>query len=250
MPKKSKKEEVGISYGELQIGNEIAQELFEEGADSSNWREKAEKLISGREKSGELDLTSNQREDLLDSIELELEGMQEQSEEAEEETGEKNKTREIDKVINIGRIPEYGRSGNSVMSDIFCHIKVDKEGILHITGVIGPTRGGNARGGAGQIYNTLKEGLNEIEFASGWNADRVRGFLRVWEEWHGNNMHAGDAHQRAWGWEEDGYDRHPSEPCPIDGYKFGTSWLKVELPEYIIEILNSYPESKKTPAWV
>ena len=48
--------------------------------------------------------------------------------------------------------------------------------------------------------------------------------LRLWKRWHLNDLHAGCTHQRAMGWEREGYDKHPSEPCPKCGYKFGSAW--------------------------
>ena len=58
--------------------------------------------------------------------------------------------------------------------------------------------------------------------------------LRIWKRWHLNDMHAGCEHQRELGWEKEGYDKHPSEPCPVCGYKFGTSWNHEELPQEVI----------------
>lgn len=38
--------------------------------------------------------------------------------------------------------------------------------------------------------------------------------------------------------------------CPICGYKYGTSWIKEEVPEDIIKWLFELPETKIKPAWV
>lgn len=40
------------------------------------------------------------------------------------------------------------------------------------------------------------------------------------------------------------------KPCPVCGYKYGSSWLKEEVPEDVIAFLESLPESKITPAWI
>lgn len=49
-------------------------------------------------------------------------------------------------------------------------------------------------------------------------------------------------------------EEHPKgvlcKPCPICGYKYGTSWLYLEIPEKIIEFLKALPDSIKIPAWV
>lgn len=41
-----------------------------------------------------------------------------------------------------------------------------------------------------------------------------------------------------------------SRPCPVCGYKYGTSWKIEEVPQDVIEWLNNLPETKVTPAWV
>ena len=38
--------------------------------------------------------------------------------------------------------------------------------------------------------------------------------------------------------------------CPVCGYKYGTAWKMEEVPQDIIEWLESLPETKVTPAWV
>lgn len=50
------------------------------------------------------------------------------------------------------------------------------------------------------------------------------------------------------------YKDHPlgflGRPCPVCGYAYGTSWLKEDLPQDVIDFLESLPASKITPAWV
>ena len=50
------------------------------------------------------------------------------------------------------------------------------------------------------------------------------------------------------------YKDHPlgflGRPCPVCGYAYGTSWLKEDLPQDVIDFLNSLPETKIKPAWV
>lgn len=38
--------------------------------------------------------------------------------------------------------------------------------------------------------------------------------------------------------------------CPECGYKYGSAWLKEEVPAAVLEELRSFPESELTPAWV
>ena len=50
------------------------------------------------------------------------------------------------------------------------------------------------------------------------------------------------------------YEEHPlgfiRRPCPVCGYKYGTSWLKEEVPQEVIDWLFSLPDTKTQPAWV
>lgn len=40
------------------------------------------------------------------------------------------------------------------------------------------------------------------------------------------------------------------KPCPVCGYKYGTKGLRRELPDHVVEFLQSLPDTDKTPAWV
>ncbi len=50
------------------------------------------------------------------------------------------------------------------------------------------------------------------------------------------------------------YDENPigilCKPCPVCGYKYGTSWNKEEVPQEVIDWLFSLPNSIIEPAWV
>ncbi len=140
------------------------------------------------------------------------------------------------KIINIGKI-EHGQ--------IFCKIEIKKD-VLSISGVIGPMLSGNCKGACGQINSEIIENTGLIKFAKGWNNLKLKGFLNIWDRWHLNDLRAGCQHQRIEEWNKEMI----SEPCNVCNYKYGTKWLKEELPEYVIEYLEALPESAKTPAWV
>lgn len=40
------------------------------------------------------------------------------------------------------------------------------------------------------------------------------------------------------------------KPCPVCGYKYGTSWVTEEVPKEVIDWLFQLPDTKITPAWV
>lgn len=48
-------------------------------------------------------------------------------------------------------------------------------------------------------------------------------------------------------------DKHPlgilTKPCPVCGYKWGSSWRYEPLPEDVVEWLKNLPGTDKTPAW-
>lgn len=41
-----------------------------------------------------------------------------------------------------------------------------------------------------------------------------------------------------------------SKPCPVCGYKYGSTWLKKEVPQEVIDWLFNLPDADITPAWV
>lgn len=49
-------------------------------------------------------------------------------------------------------------------------------------------------------------------------------------------------------------DEHPDgilcKPCPVCGYKYGTSWLKEDVPEDVLQFLYNLPDTTREPAWV
>lgn len=49
-------------------------------------------------------------------------------------------------------------------------------------------------------------------------------------------------------------EEHPDgilcKPCPVCGYKYGTAWKKVEIPESVHARLTRFPDTDIKPAWV
>lgn len=82
---------------------------------------------------------------------------------------------------------------------------------------------------------------------------KVRRMAQIWEKYHLNDMQAGCKHQRAlgWGtkklaggeWEGHKYESEGgclSKPCPTCGYKYGSKWLREEIPTEIIAEIESW----------
>jgi hypothetical protein len=139
----------------------------------------------------------------------------------------------------------------------------NQSGKLSITGVEGPLANGNALGASGQII--MHEWLLKT-YADGWDADKVGKLREVWEDWHLNDMRAGTPAQMAFlkqARTEADYP-YPSFQSTYDwncsklkeaglyednGYRFGHSWLREEVPADVIGWLRALPDADKKPAW-
>jgi len=150
----------------------------------------------------------------------------------------------LNKKVRIGSARHAGWYGGKRAYDVFCRIQISDDGRLSITGVEGPKPNGIAAGSCGQI--DMHE-WNIDTYAPGWSRELEVEFRRVWKAWHLNDMRAECEHQRALGWT---YATHPSAECPECGYRLGTSWLREELPESVIEFLKALPPTDTQPAWV
>lgn len=162
------------------------------------------------------------------------------------------------KIVNPGKVA-CGKMNRQFFAEI-----TFKDGHLSIYGVIGPKSNGNAFGAAGQIH----EELDRVVPAKGWDAESVKKFQKVWERWHLNDLRAGSPKQMRFleslaangkpvdyenavkamkeaGIYEDVDFIHEGKP-----YRYGSAWLKEEVPAEVLEWLQSLPESAVKPAWV
>lgn len=146
----------------------------------------------------------------------------------------------MEKIINPCKCDVEDR--NHYTYDAFVEI-VYKNDILSLHGVIGPMISGNCRGSAGQCQDEIRKGVPKAP----WTKEMVDKLCDIWDRWHLNDMRAGCEHQRALGWKGESYI---GKPCPVCGYKYGTAWLKEEVPSDVIEWLESLPESEIKPAWI
>ena len=150
------------------------------------------------------------------------------------------------------------------------------DGRLSLSGVEGPKANGDATGSCGQITDTLNE---LVTLAPGYDEAMVKELARLWDRWHLNDMRAGCEHQRAERWDERPIDpakplrsygrhfegqthdswnmltwvtrkEHPQGllgfPCPVCGYKYGSAWIKEEVPDAVIHWLFYLPAGGKT----
>ena len=161
------------------------------------------------------------------------------------------------KVIHPCDVPQY----DGKKYPLFCKIELSEDGRLSISGVIGPNRFGNAKGGCGQVdmeFDRLDKYDNDsrednpikassLRFAKGWTRGKWYKFLDVWKKWHLNDLHSECEHQEAAGIT---YNDHPENICEVCGYKIGSAWTRREVPADVIAFLESLPDTDRVPAWV
>lgn len=98
------------------------------------------------------------------------------------------------------------------------------------------------------IFSGVASRVNAVVIGQGekWESPEVtlllgHGLIRV-----------GKSEIKTAGWVNE--TEHPEgllcKPCPECGYKYGTAWLKEEVPADVIAFLESLPETDKQPAWV
>jgi hypothetical protein len=174
----------------------------------------------------------------------------------------------MEKVINPF---SYNDGYHKMNMRVFCKIKY-KDGNLSITGVEEPRSNGNCLGSSGQIVmGWFPFCFQDVVLSAGWTREMVSKFFEVWDRWHLNDMKAGTPRQeaairewrkgRAKGWdypeackylESIGLFEDTEEPNKAgDGfYKYGHEWLKEDVPQEVIDFLESLPVTSVTPAWV
>ena len=143
------------------------------------------------------------------------------------------------RIVRIGYSLETGN----------IYIKINfKDTRLSITGVEGPLKSGNCKGGCGQIGMGINdEYINNLilNLSDGWSKEKIEQLVYFWKRWHLNDMKAGCIHQR-----DTKIKYEVGEKCKKCGYRYGHSWLYEEVPEEGIEWLFNLPETNKEPAWV
>lgn len=162
------------------------------------------------------------------------------------------------KIVNPGKV-----ACGKINRQLFAEISF-ADGRLSIYGVIGPKSNGDSFGAFGQI----QEELGRVVPAKGWDEEMVKKFQTIWNRWHLNDLNAGTPKQEAFlrGLEDGngglGYEKavealkeagiYEDEDYIWNGkpYRYGSAWLKEEVPADVVEWLQELPESAVKPAWV
>jgi hypothetical protein len=151
----------------------------------------------------------------------------------------------MEKTIQLGKVDYWGRGRKVNAVEITA--RLSDEGRLSITGGIWNGRSTDYAS-CGQNLETILELFP--------NDPKVRRIVEIWRRWHLNDMQAGTPRQMEWlrtngfGYSHDDncnllahagllYDHeYDPEGNPVDepheeGYKFGSRWLKSDLPDEI-----------------
>lgn len=165
------------------------------------------------------------------------------------------------KTINLGKV-DYNGTGRRINAvDIEVELEGDRLSIM-----------GSIWNGPHTDIVSGGQNLEEIGRMFPANA-KVQRIVEVWRRWHLNDMRAGCEHQRAEGWDKRPIDpskplntygthfpgqtssswnmltwvrrdEHPegllSYPCPVCGYRFGSAWLKEDLPADVLAEVESW----------
>ena len=174
---------------------------------------------------------------------------------------------------------KIGKTNNGLA--VWIETEISHNGSLLITGVIGPKRNGDSKGPCGQIVEDLKD----AEFLPGIDGKTL---IEVWERWHLNGMRAGSPDQEdyiranpelfevkypvshyenACGvLRSAGLDPSPNYTLGylaelgtywynvLDNekdvpYKYGSGWLKEQLPLDVVEFIQSLPDDSDEYPW-
>lgn len=96
------------------------------------------------------------------------------------------------------------------------------------------------------FFANLEYGLHVYEKLSGEIAQYYRPHKALYNSDHGFT----ETKTRGWIRYDESDKGILCKPCPVCGYKYGTSWLKEDVPQDVIDWLFALPETQKQPAWV
>jgi len=130
-----------------------------------------------------------------------------------------------------------------------------KDGNLSICGVEGPKSDGDCKGSCGQV-GVQPYHQPEVGFTDG----RLEMFGKIWDVWHLNDMQAGtpkqleclEAYRKKMGTAYMGYEAQ----CEVlkqrglyedEGYRYGTKWLKKEVPDHVVDFLRNLLQDNSAP---
>lgn len=122
-------------------------------------------------------------------------------------------------------------------------IEFREDGELSLCGAFGNS--------GGQISDLLSD--SSLVPCTGYTELDIVRIREYWERWHLNHMRAGTPSQENFLRKLDVRPKNYEEACAIlekanllydNGYKYGSSWLKEEVPEEVIKYLFTLPNAK------
>ena len=155
---------------------------------------------------------------------------------------------------------------------VFVTVTYTQEGKLSISGVVGPRSNGDCKGASGQLNMCLT--VDDFKsFGKGFDRAQVQELFNVWEKYHLNELQAGSPAQTAYlesiknelvaslstgqfvdhySWACNRLKKQGLNPDPNfihngKPYKYGSAWLKIDVPNHVIDFLRGLPTSDDLP---
>lgn len=164
------------------------------------------------------------------------------------------------RTFNFGKVDYYGNGRKINAVEVIIVLQnIDEGYAFSACGYIWNIRHSNIVMG-GQCFDEIKELLGDSN--STFNE-----IYRLWKTYHLNDMHPECEHQRELGWPEFGRqiveinhynrieyrslyslspDKHPDgilgKECPVCGYKYGTAWKYMPIPDEDLAIIKKLLE--------
>ena len=159
----------------------------------------------------------------------------------------------MNKTLYIGNMPDC-------KWPIFAKVKFE-DGKFTISAVEGPMKSGNCKGSAGQCRESLLTCLPEGDLSK----EQLEKLYAIWNEWHLNDLQAGSPDQEKF-LEQQSNDYDYNTACTVleaaglnpdpnymhndEPYRYGSAWLRKEVPEDVIEWVFNLPSTSRSPNWV
>ena len=104
-----------------------------------------------------------------------------------------------------------------------------------------------------QGFGPEEKRIMRLEYSIKTTAPELAGYdLKYYEASADKNGYFAHVEEKALGWLSP--EEHPEgilgKACEVCGYKYGTAWMKAELPADVVEFIENMPEASRKPVWV
>lgn len=179
----------------------------------------------------------------------------------------------FDRVFFVGRMADHTDKRFPVFVQVRLSTNDGSNGPwrLSFTGVEGPKRNGNCKGGCGQVIMSWREGFAPTPDGD-FTPEQFARLCDLWDRWHLNDMNAGSPRQMewlranpvTWKYPETYFDKAKAalaeaglqpdtefdHPRGIGRpYSYGSAWIYEEIPDEVITEILSWPETTRDYPW-